>query len=191
MQAPTPILILRGPEHVVEFANPLTCKVWGRSEADVVERPLFDVLPELRDQPFKPLLDGVLRTGVPYVGKEAPTRFDRRGDGTHDTVYFNFVYAPLRGLDGEIEGILVIAFDVTDEVNARHEMNQLRAAAESASRTKDQFLAMLGHELRNPFAPILTALQLMSLRGDGAGLKERRRAWPSTVPPRCSIWDCR
>jgi CheY-like chemotaxis protein len=52
-------------------------------------------------------------------------------------------------------------------------MNQLRAAAEAASRTKDHFLAMLGHELRNPLAPILTALQLMSLRGDDTALKER------------------
>ncbi len=47
-----------------------------------------------------------------------------------------------------------------------------RAEAESASRAKDDFLAMLGHELRNPLAPILTALQLMQLRGEG-GDRER------------------
>ena len=40
------------------------------------------------------------------------------------------------------------------------------ADAEDANRAKDEFLAMLGHELRNPLAPILTALQLMKLRGD-------------------------
>ena len=173
MQAPTPIVILRGPEHVVEFVNPMTCKVWGRSEAEVLQKPLLDALPELRDQRFGPLLDEVFRTGVPCAGKEAPAKLDRRGDGTPETVYFNFVYAPLRGLDGQIEGVLVLAFDVTDEVTAREEMNALRAAAESANRTKDQFLAMLGHELRNPLAPILTALQLMSIRGDATGVKER------------------
>jgi len=172
MQAPTPIVILRGPDHVVELANPMTCAVWGRSEDEVVGRPLLDVLPELRDQPFKPMLDEVYRTGVAQSGKEAPARVDRR-DGTHDTVYFNFVYAPLRDVDGGIEGILVLAFDVTDEVAARNQMSQLRSAAETANRTKDQFLAMLGHELRNPLAPILTALQLMRLRGDGSGEKER------------------
>jgi signal transduction histidine kinase/ActR/RegA family two-component response regulator len=46
----------------------------------------------------------------------------------------------------------------------------LRAAreeAEAANRAKDEFLAMLGHELRNPLSPILTALELMKLRGDG------------------------
>jgi len=173
MQAPTPIVMLRGPDHVVELANPLTCKVWGRTEAEVVGKPLVDALPELRDQPFKSLLDGVLRTGVPYIGKETPARIDRHGDGVYETVFFNFVYAPLRDVNGSVEGVLVIAFDVTDEVTARDQMNQLRASAEAASRTKDEFLAMLGHELRNPLAPILTALQLMTVKGGDTLVKER------------------
>ena len=45
--------------------------------------------------------------------------------------------------------------------------------AEEASRTKDRFLAVLGHELRNPLAPALTALELMKLRGNGAAQRER------------------
>ena len=49
------------------------------------------------------------------------------------------------------------------------------SAAESANRAKDEFLAMLGHELRNPLSPILTALQLMKLRG------ERRRSASATI----------
>jgi signal transduction histidine kinase len=48
---------------------------------------------------------------------------------------------------------------------SRGEAEEARRAAESASRAKDDFLAMLGHELRNPLAPITTALQLMRLRG--------------------------
>jgi signal transduction histidine kinase/ActR/RegA family two-component response regulator len=41
------------------------------------------------------------------------------------------------------------------------------AEASSASRAKDEFLAMLGHELRNPLSPILTALELLRMRGEG------------------------
>lgn len=48
-----------------------------------------------------------------------------------------------------------------------------RREAETANRTKDEFLAMLGHELRNPLAPIVTALELMKMRGDGQGSRER------------------
>jgi signal transduction histidine kinase len=48
-----------------------------------------------------------------------------------------------------------------------------RRHAEEAARAKDEFMAMLGHELRNPLAPILTALQLMELRGSDIFPKER------------------
>ncbi len=48
-----------------------------------------------------------------------------------------------------------------------------RAEAESANRAKDEFLAMLGHELRNPLAPLVTALELMRMRGDDKLERER------------------
>src|SRR5262249_35064594 len=47
------------------------------------------------------------------------------------------------------------------------------AAAREADQRKDEFLAMLGHELRNPLAPILTALDLMRLRGETGNERER------------------
>ncbi len=68
------------------------------------------------------------------------------------------------------DGYLVRAWgtqrDVTEQVEARQ-------LAETANRAKDEFLAMLGHELRNPLAPILTAIDLMRLRGGDAFAKER------------------
>ena len=45
---------------------------------------------------------------------------------------------------------------------------------DEADRRKDEFLAMLGHELRNPLSPIMTALQLMRLRGDQTFTRERQ-----------------
>ncbi len=53
-----------------------------------------------------------------------------------------------------------------DELLARAET--ARVEAEQASRAKDEFLAMLGHELRNPLSPILTALQLLALKGEAS-----------------------
>ena len=56
---------------------------------------------------------------------------------------------------------------------ARQQVDGLREAAEGANQAKDEFLAMLGHELRNPLSPILTALQLMKLRGESEFERER------------------
>jgi signal transduction histidine kinase len=164
MEAPSLLMVLRGPEHVVELANPLACQMFRRTAAEVVGRPLFDVLPELRDQVFPVLLDGVFRTGTPFAGKETPAVFDR-GGGKTETVYFNFLYTAFRNAEDQVAGVFVIATDVTAQVLAREQLNSLREAAESANRAKDEFLAMLGHELRNPLSPILTALQLMKLHG--------------------------
>jgi signal transduction histidine kinase/CheY-like chemotaxis protein len=51
---------------------------------------------------------------------------------------------------------------------------RLYSAADAANRAKDEFLAMLGHELRNPLAPIATALELMSMRHPHVHVEERR-----------------
>ncbi|MGM9487549.1 hybrid sensor histidine kinase/response regulator [Ideonella sp. YS5] len=53
------------------------------------------------------------------------------------------------------------------------EADAARREAEAANRAKDEFLAMLGHELRNPLAPIATALQVMDKRGDAGSAPER------------------
>ena len=169
---PSPICILRGADYVIELANQAACEMWARRSEEVLDRPLFEALPEVRDQGLRDLLDGVLRTGVPYIGREREVLLNRGGTSL-DKVYLNFVYAPMRDIAGTIEGVLVVATDVTPQVLARQDLAELRERAETANRAKDQFLAMLGHELRNPLAPILTALQLMSLRGDDSASRER------------------
>jgi len=61
-----------------------------------------------------------------------------------------------------------------DNARLYDEAETARREAETANRAKDEFLAMLGHELRNPLAPIVTALHLMKRRGDSANEVERR-----------------
>jgi PAS domain S-box-containing protein len=73
---------------------------------------------------------------------------------------------PLRDPNGAPRGSIGAFVDVT-------RLKQAEAALREADRRKDEFLAMLSHELRNPLAPILTAVELMQLRGDIATPYER------------------
>ena len=163
-QAPAAIAIMRGPDHIYEHTNPAYLDLIAHRS--VVGLPVREALPELDGQSIFELLDNVYGTGVPFVGKALKVMVQRSPGAGPEERYFDFVYHPMRNAVNDIDGIAVVAFDVTELVSARRE-------AEGASRTKDEFLAMLGHELRNPLAPILTALQLMRLRG-GTALEHER-----------------
>ena len=107
-------------------------------------------------------------------------RLRRAPSAELEDYFFDFVYEPFLSIDGSVEGVTCVALDVSDRVRGARERDRLiadreqlllrerqaRREAEAASRAKDEFLAMLGHELRNPLAPIVTALQLLRLRGN-------------------------
>src|SRR5262249_4167256 len=99
--------------------------------------------------------------GAEVRGHAEVVRFD---DGHELHLYGNAV--PLRSPDGSPRGAIAAFLDVTH-------LRQVEAALREADRRKDEFLALLSHELRNPLAPILTAAQLMELRGDVATPRER------------------
>ena len=172
MQAPTPMCVVRGTDFAIELVNPSACQLWKRDQTRLIQQPLFAVVPGWRNQGFGEVLAGVARTGESQVRREIRSDvFDL--DGTRREICLDFVCAPLRDIDQEIDGILLIGFDVTEQVRAREQIEELKDRAETASRAKDEFLAMLGHELRNPLAPIITALEVLRLRGNESLARER------------------
>ena len=162
-QAPLAIALLRGPDHVFEVANPRYRAIVGGR--DVVGHSVAAALPEVVAQGFVAALDRVYQTNEPFVGSSQPVKL-LRADGTLEQRFFDLMYQPLVDAEGAVTGIAGVAHDVTALATARHD-------AETASRAKDEFLAMLGHELRNPLAPITTALELMRMRPDVGGARER------------------
>jgi signal transduction histidine kinase len=152
-QVPAAIAILRGPEHVFELVNDRYQAFAGPRE--LLGRSIRVALPELEGQGIFELLDGVRASATPYVGRSLRVELARAG--RMEECFFDFVYQPLLDARGEVEAIAVVAFDVTELARARRE-------AEVANGAKDEFLAMLGHELRNPLSPILIALELIRMR---------------------------
>ncbi|UHG94543.1 PAS domain-containing protein [Spirosoma oryzicola] len=110
-QTPLGVGIFSGPEFTVEMANPTICQLWGRTHQQVIDKPLFTVLPEATGQGFEELLQGVYKTGFAFEGHELPVTLERNGQ--LKTVYFNFVYDALRNVEGGIERTMVIATEVT------------------------------------------------------------------------------
>jgi PAS domain S-box-containing protein len=94
-----------------------------------------------------------------------------RKDGSQ--FWANIVISAVRDRRGELVGFSKVTRDLTERKLAEEE-RAARIAAEQANRAKDEFLAVLGHELRNPLAPIVTALQLIKLRSDGRLTKEQQ-----------------
>jgi len=162
-QAPAAISMMHGPDHVFDLANSAYLALIANR--DIVGKPVRDALPELADQGIFELLDTVYRTGQPFVGHALPVMVQRHADQPPEECFFDFVYQPLMDPSGQVTGIAAVVFEVSELVKARR-------SAEAANRAKDEFLAMLGHELRNPLAPILTAVQLMRLRGGPSTSKE-------------------
>jgi signal transduction histidine kinase/CheY-like chemotaxis protein len=153
-QAPGIIAVLRGPEHIFEITNKSYMQMMGRT--DLVGKSARQALPYIEGQGFFELLDEVYRTGKPFVGHSLPLDVAREPGMPLERRYLDFIYQPIRDPAGEVVGIFVEGSDVTVRKQVEDELR-------AANRQKDQFLAMLAHELRNPLAPITTAAQLLKM----------------------------
>lgn len=149
----------------------------GQPAACVLGRPLFNVFPDLAARNFgrhyRQALDGrvvVLSHGfhkyiLPLPPPAAGDRFDRMQQTAR--------IVPLT--DGElVRGTVTVVEDVTERAAYEAELRERVEALREADRRKDEFLATLAHELRNPLAPIRNALQILRM-ADDRELAERTR----------------
>ncbi|MGY3088061.1 PAS domain-containing protein [Hymenobacter sp. UYAg731] len=131
-QAPVAIATYRGPNFVIELANPMVLALWDRTPAQAIGTPLFELLPEITGQGFDDLLNEVMTTGENYVAKEMLSTIVRNGQP--ESVYWDFVYLPLREDDGIITGAMVVATEVSEQVQARQQIQVLNDQLASVNR---------------------------------------------------------
>jgi PAS domain S-box-containing protein len=177
LNAPVAAALLSGPDFVFRLANRSYCELVGRSGLE--GKAFLDVFPELRGSEPQHLLERVYRDKQMARAEELRIVLND-ADGQPRERFLKFSLEPLAVPDTEEPGVILVAVDVTEHVRSRQQIErahaeraELLAELTAASQAKDEFLAMLGHELRNPLSPIVTSLQLMRLRGEEAALRER------------------
>jgi PAS domain S-box-containing protein len=139
MQAPVTIGVVKGDSFVIELANDTLLDIWARS-AEVIGKPLFEAIPELKEQGFKELLDQVYQTGVPYSAYEHPIKLIRHGK--EEVLYFDFVYKPFYE-DSHIHpvGVLAVGHNVTRQVQSRQKFKNV------IEQAKDPIMILEGKNL--------------------------------------------
>jgi signal transduction histidine kinase/CheY-like chemotaxis protein len=162
--APGFIALLRGPDHVLEMVNRAYYQLVGHRE--ILGKPVAEALPEIRSQGFNELMDQVYESAQPFIGRAVPVRIQKSPGAPLVERFIDLVYQPVYDAQGRVTGIFAQGHDVTEQVQAT-------LSLKAADQRKDEFLATLAHELRNPLAPIGQAAQLAGM----SQASPEQRAW--------------
>jgi two-component system CheB/CheR fusion protein len=121
MQAPSAIVVYKGPSFIVDLVNEKALEMWGTAYENTIHQPLFKIMPQLY-QSLEKLLTNVYLSGEPYIANELYIPFTR--NGKKEEGVFNIVLNPFRDVNGTIIGITSMSTDVTPEVTARKRIEE-------------------------------------------------------------------
>ena|GEM_PF-5274552 len=151
-QAPVGIAIVKGAEYTFEMVNENYVKLVNKSYNALIGKTLDEAFPELNNEVVKELLNGVMQSGKPFFGNEFP--FTMKRFGKEEIAYFNFVYQPLRDDDDAVNGIMVVAYEVTEQVISRKRIEdaeeRLRLAVEAGELAIYDYNLVTGKVVSSP-----------------------------------------
>jgi len=154
-------------QHRALYANAALMKVWGVD--DVRGKTWMDLGYEqwhadMHDRE----IDEVISTRAPIRGEIPFT-------GTNGRRIYDYIFAPVLDANGEVVAVAGTTRDVTERQAAEQAIRDQAARLTEADRAKDEFLATLAHELRNPLAPLRNTIELMKRSADGEADADRER----------------
>jgi PAS domain S-box-containing protein len=176
IQSPVAITILRGPDYVVEIANEKVLEIWAITEEQVINKPLFKAAPYLAGQGFEQLLENVYKTGKRFISGETPVYVQR--NGKTEELFIKFIYEPFHEQDGSISGIMAVALEVTEQVNARNKIEKSKKELQHLFRHAPAAIAVVNgpdhvYTLANPLYQKLFGRTEEQLMGHSI-----RQVWP-------------
>ncbi len=150
----------------VTFWNGWLEKYSGKSAAEALHRPLLELYPDLTDRGLHRYFLQVLE-GQSFLLSQRLHKYLLPMKCTIEDAGFDFMQQTVRLVpcleDGVVHGVLCLIEDVSERVASEAELRQQALALSEANRHKDDFLAMLAHELRNPLGPTRNAVQILQL----------------------------
>ena len=129
MQLPAQVAAHHGPEHVYTLVNQRYQDYFPAHT--LLGRSVREAVPEITGQGFVESLDHVFASGEPAAGLETPIYFDLTGTGRPELMYINAFYLPLRDAQGQVDGVLDFSYNVTEQVLARQQLQQLNEELEA------------------------------------------------------------
>ena len=191
-RSPQPMVAVAGLTHVVMYVNPAFTRLVGKDRAQLIDRPFAEAVPEGNENGCLALLDRVFRSGISKILAEQEHRQVRRSP-----VYWSYSVWAIVDEDGQPSGVMIQITDATETAIFRHqsvamneallvseirqheladEKEKLNARLQVAVESRDCFLAVLSHELRNPLAVLSNGLHLLTLAEKDPVAAESSRA---------------
>ena len=142
-------------QHRFVYANEGLLRMWGRSAADAIGKTCL----ELGYEPWHAAMHDE------EIERVVATRQSVRGEvpfnGAFGRRMYDYILVPVFNADGEVEAVAGTTRDITDQKNNEETLRHLAEELARSDQRKTEFLAMLAHELRNPLAPISSAVHLI------------------------------
>lgn len=148
-------------QHRFTYANEALLQMWGRTPEGALGKTCL----ELGYEPWHAEMHD--REIEQIVSTRQPIRGEVPYTGTSGRRIYDYIFVPVLGLDGEVVAVTGTTRDVTDRKQDEQALREQAERLAEADRAKDEFLATLSHELRNPLAPLRNSLTLLRLARTG------------------------
>jgi len=150
-------------DHRFTYANQALLHMWGKSWDESIGKNCLELgYPDWHAAKHDREIEEVIRT-------KSPIRGDVPFHGTDGVRMYDYIFVPVLNADGEVEAIAGATRDVTERQKLEQELQVRVAEAALVDQKKDEFIAQLAHELRNPLVPIRNGLRIIELSGNDHG----------------------